>query len=156
MDLSEVSLNPGGAWHFSAYPGRADLLLAALDPTAAYVLIETYDGVHGWHEAFVSISPTEPPKRRLVRRLAFELLVDPTEAAEIGSHLHETGRGFMMYQFRQQPRADFHLPDCPKGRADAMRGHGVELSIDLPHDGEVAVVASPRKSAADDYRRRLS
>ena len=67
-----------------------------------------------------------------------------------------SGGGFGCYQFRQRPRADFHLPDYPQGRADAMRGQGVELVIDLPHDMEVAVLSSPSKAALSHYLRRLA
>ncbi len=156
MELGEVSLNAGGSWRCTVYPGRADLMLAALDPTAGFVLIETYDGGDGWHEAVVSVSPDETSRPRLVRHNRFELLVDPIEAAEIGRHLHASGRGFMSYQFRERPRADFYLPKYPQGRADAMRGQGVELAIDLPHDGDLAVVCSPTKVLVDEYVQRLT
>jgi len=156
MDLGEVSLNEGGSWRGSVYPARAAHLLAALDPTAGFVVIETYDGVNGWHESIVSVSPDEEPRRRLVRHHSFELLVDPVEAAEIGRHLSASGRGFMAYQFRDRPPAQFDLPEHPKGRAEAMRGQGVVLAIDLPHDGELAVVASPSKDAVDEFLLRLA
>jgi hypothetical protein len=37
-----------------------------------------------------------------------------------------------------------------------MRGQGVDLAIDLPHDGEVAVVCSPNKTALIEYVQRLA
>jgi hypothetical protein len=37
-----------------------------------------------------------------------------------------------------------------------MRGQGVDLAIDLPHDGEVAVVWSPNKTAVIEYVQRLA
>lgn len=36
-----------------------------------------------------------------------------------------------------------------------MRGLGVELLINLPHDGEIAVVSSPKRSTLDGYATRL-
>ena len=155
VEIGEVGQNEGGSWRSSIYPGRADLLLQALDPTAEFVLIETSDGEPDWHEAVVSVSPTEAPRPRLVRRHSFDLLVTPEEAAEIGDHLHESGRGFLCFQFRRRP-TDFDLPDYPRGRADAMRGQGVELSIDLPHDGDLAVVVSPSRPSVEAFLRRLA
>ena len=148
-----------GLWWSSVWPGRADVLLAALNPDSAYVLIETWDGKRDWHEAVVSVGVGEEPRTRVVRHHGFDVLVSPQEATAIGRHLHAqglVGGGFICYQFRQRPRASFRLPDYPQGRADAMRGQGVELAIDLPHDGEVAVVNSPSKAALSDYMRRLA
>lgn len=148
-----------GVWRSSVWPGRADVLLAALNPDSAYVLIETWDGDRDWHEAVVSVGVGEEPRTRVVRKHRFDVLVSPEEATAIGRHLHAqgvSGRGFRCYQFRQRPRADFRLPHYPQGCADAMRGQGVELAIDLPHDMEVAVVSSPSKAALSHYLRRLA
>jgi hypothetical protein len=135
-------------------------LLSALDPDWPFVLIETRDGNSDWHEATVSVGPQDQPRLRLVRHHRFDLLVTPAEAIEIGRHLHAQGVGggrLGCYQFRQRPRATFRLPDYSRPRADAMRrGQRVDLAIDLPHDGEVAVVWSPNKTAVIEYVQRLA
>lgn len=145
-------------WSVTASPGRADRLLHALDPDLPWVLIETWDGQADWHEAMVSVGVHEEPRVRLVRHHSFDLLTTPAEAREIGAHLHAQGilgGGLVAFQFRSKPRPTFRLPDYAQGQADAMRGHGVELVINLPHDGEVAVVTSLHESAAAAYAERL-
>lgn len=159
VEISEPYQNDDRLWCASVYPGRADLLLGGLDPALPFVLIETWDGQSDWHEAAVSVGPDEPPRRRIVRSHRFDVLVTPAEAIEIGAHLHAqglSGGGLGCFQFRVRPPATFRLPEWSKGRANAMRGQGVELAIDLPHDDEVAVVSSPTESNLLEYVRRLS
>jgi hypothetical protein len=160
VDVSEPFLNDDRLWQAAVYPGYADVLLRTLDPLMPYVLIETWDGKSEWHEATVSVGPDDEPRSRLVRRHRFDLLVSPAEAVEIGVHLSAEARdgwgGLGCFQFRRRPRSTFHLPDSPRSRADAMRGQGVELEIDLPHDGEVAVVRSPLESNLVQFMRRLA
>lgn len=159
MEISEPYYNDDRLWCASVFPGRADLLLEGLDPAFPFVLIETWDGQRDWHEATVSVGRDEAPRRRIVRYHRFDVLVSPAEAVEIGAHLHAqglSGGGLGCFQFRERPRATFRLPEWSKGRADAMRGQRVELSIDLPHDGEVAVVCSPTESNLLAYVRRLT
>ena len=163
VELAEMRQGDKGMWQTTVWPGRADVLLSALDPDWPFVLIETGDGNSDWHEATVSVGPQDRPRLRLVRHHRFDLLVTPAEAIEIGRHLHAQGvggGGLGCYQFRQRPRATFRLPDYsrprPRARADAMRGQGVDLAIDLPHDGEVAVVCSPNKTALMEYLQRLA
>jgi hypothetical protein len=158
MELGEVHQRDDGLWRVAVWPGRADVLLGPLDSDWPFVLIETWDGNPGWHEATVSVGAHDEPRLRLVRHHRFDLLVTPAEAIEIGRHLHAqgpAGGGLVCYQFRERPRAGFRLPDDPRGRADAMRGQGVDLAIDLPHDGEVAVVCSPNETAVIEYVQRL-
>ena len=73
-----------GLWQVGVWPGRADVLLRALDPDWPFVLIETWDGNSDWHEATVSLGAQDETRLRLVRRHRFDLLVTPAEAAEIG------------------------------------------------------------------------
>lgn len=159
MELGELDQRDGGLWRVTAWPGRADVLLGALDPGWPFVLIETWDGNSGWHEATVSVGAHDEPRLRLVRRHRFDLLVTPSEAIGIGRHLHAqgpAGGGLRCYQFRRRPGAAFRLPDDPRGRAGAMRGQGAVLAIDLPHDGEIALVCSPDKTAVTEYVQRLA
>lgn len=156
--VSVPSQADDGLWCVAVHPGHADLLLAALDAAMSFVLIESWDGISDWHEAVVRIGADAEPRLRVVRRLSFDLLVAPSEAAEIGGQLRElgvAGGGLLCHQFRQRPHANFHMPDSGKARADAARGQGVELTIDLPHDGEVAVVSSPSEDNLKAYVRRL-
>lgn len=155
MELTE---DDHGIWRGSVVGAHADQLLASLDRSAPFVLIETWDGYLDWHEAVVSVGSDDGPRPRTVRRHTFDLLVTPTEAVEIGRQLRGqgvAGGGLVCYQFRSRPHADFRLPDQGRRRADAMRGLGVELMIDLPHDGEVAVVSSPDKAVLEGYAARL-
>ena len=159
MKTPEVLQNDHGLWHTLLPSARADNLLGALDPDAMFVLIETWDGNWDWHEATVSVGPQDEPRTRLVRHHRFDLLVTAAEALEIGRHFHARridGGGLGCYQFRQRPRADFRLPDSPRGRADAMRGQGVDLAIDLPRAGEVAEVCSPSKPTLIEYIQRFA
>ena len=107
----------------------------------------------------VSVGPGDAPRLRVVRHHQFGLLVTPADAVEIGAHLHARGRrggGLGCFQFRRRPPAIFRLPETSRGRADAMRGQAVEMAIELPHDGEVAVVASPNESSLVEYVARLA
>ena len=159
VEISDPYENGAGLWCASVWPGHADQLLRGLDPALPFVLIETWDGQPGWHEATVSVGPNEVPRPRTVRQHGFELLVTPAEAIEIGAHLRAqglSGGGLGCFQFRDRPRDTFRLPDYSTGRADAMRGQRVEIAIDLPHDEEVAVVSSPTESVLIDYLARLS
>lgn len=135
------------------------MLLGGLDPAWPFVLVETWDGQSDWHEAVVGVGPHELPRRRTVRRHQFDVLVDPAEAREIGVQIRAQGTaggGFACFQFRERPRASFRLPEWSRGRADAMRGQGVEIAVELPHDNEVAVVWSPKESTLRDYLDRLA
>jgi hypothetical protein len=159
VEISQPYQNDDRLWCASAYPGHADLLLGGLDPAFPFVLIETWDDQSDWHEAIVSVGLDEQPRRRIVRHHRFDVLVTPAEAIEIGAHLHAQGLkggGLGCFQFRQRPRATFRLPEWSEGRANAMRGQGVELAIDLPHDGEVAVVYSPTESNLLQYVDKLA
>ncbi|MBM0124577.1 hypothetical protein [Pimelobacter simplex] len=107
----------------------------------------------------MSIGLDDVPHRRLVRRHSFDLLVSPAEAAVIGVRLRLqglSGGGFLCHQFQQRPKATFQLPERPRARSDAMRGQGVELTIDLPHDTEVAVVTSPFRANLERFTSRLT
>ena len=154
-----MSYDDNGLWRTSVWPGHADVLLSALDPGAGFVLIETWDGIPGWHDALVTIGAAQEPRTRLVRHHRFDLLVTPTEAIEIGQQLRSqgiAGGGLGCYQFPERPRPDFRLPEDARARADAMRGQGVVLRIDLPHDGEVAVAWSPMKEQLERFARMLT
>lgn len=158
MDLSEPSRQGDGLWCISIHPGHADELLAALDPELPFVLIETWDGLADWHEAVVSVGPDDEARPRLVRRHSFDLLVSPGEAYEVGVHLRAqglAGGGFGCFQFRERPTSEFRLPASPEGRRSAMQRQGVQIAIDLPHDGEVAVVSSLSRTTLDAYFRRV-
>ncbi len=159
MEVSEPCERDNGLWSTIVHPGHADVLLGAIDPQWPFVLIETWDGIPDWHEAIVSIGTEDQPRARLVRKHVFDLLVSPAEAAEIGGYLRGqgfTGGGVQCHQFRQRPSATFRLPDSSMARADAMRGRGVELTIDLPHDAEPAVVSSPSKANLEAFVARLA
>lgn len=159
MNLGALTRDEGGLRRASVWPGHSDVLLAALDPEAAFVLIETWDGNSDWHEAQVSVAVGDEPRTRLVRHHSFDLLVTPEEAIEVGLSLRAQGKtsgGLECHQFRQRPRPEFHLPGNPRARADAMRGHDVLLSIELPHDAEVAVVSSPSRPDLEGYISRLA
>jgi hypothetical protein len=91
VELGEVRQGENGVWRSSVWPGRADVLLAALNPDCAYVLIETWDGDRDWHEAVVSVGIGEEPRTRVVRKHRFDALVSPEEATAIGRHLHAQG-----------------------------------------------------------------
>ncbi len=159
VDATEPRRQGNGLWCTVVHPGHADILLGALDPHAPFVVIESMSGIHDWHEAIVSIGTRDEPQPRLVRRHTFDLLVDPSDAAQIGVHLRHqglAGGGFMCHQFRQRQPATFKLPNSPSARADAVRGQGVELTIDLPHDGEVAVVSALSQSNLVAFMERLA
>jgi len=138
------------------HPGHADELLAALDPDVSFVVIECGDPSLGWHDALVAIGEEVTPRLRRVRNLAFDLLVNPSEAASLGPLVRTEHDGSLRcYQLNAEPRSGFRLPDVGHGRAEAMRGFGVHLMVDLPHDGEGAAITSTGAAALDAFVGRL-
>ncbi|MBM7520463.1 hypothetical protein [Nocardioides nitrophenolicus] len=159
MDLSEPYQQADGLWCVSVNPGHADELLGALDPEFPFVLIETWDGDSDWHEAVVSVGPNDVARPRLVRHHSFDLLVTPVEARGVGVHLRAqglAGGGLGCFQFRERPAPAFRVPASLAGRRSALEGQKVEIAIELPHDGEVAVVASPSRARLIAYGQRLA
>lgn len=158
MDRSyEVALTATGLWRLAVGIGHADELLAAVDPAAAFVLVECGNPSRGWHNAAVTIGDEVAPQVRRVRSLRFDLLVDGTQLPELGPLLRREHDGSLTcYQFAQEPAADFRLPDNEPARTHAMRGQGVLLHLLLPHDGESAVALSPNKSVLEAYMDRLT
>jgi hypothetical protein len=65
VELAEMYQGDNGLWQTAVWPGRADVLLSALDPDWPFVLIETWDGNSDWHEATVSVGPQDQPRLRL-------------------------------------------------------------------------------------------
>lgn len=159
MEVQDPYQTDARLWCAPVHPGHADVLLAALHPDHPFVLIETWDGIGDWHKATVRIGADDEPRPRLVRKHSFDLLVSPAEAAEIGSLLRAqgmSGGGFRCHQFQRHPKATFHVPDSLQASAGAQRGQGVELSIELPHDGEPALVSSPNRANLDAFLARLA
>jgi len=122
---SEVLRTAIGLWRFAVGVGHADELLAAVDPQAAYVLVEFGNPSRGWHDAPVLIGGEASPHVRRVRNLHFDLLVTGTELAALGALMRREHDGSLTcYQFKEKPRADFRLPDHEPARTHAMQGQG--------------------------------
>jgi len=139
-------------------PGRADHLLAALDPEAAHVVVLCGDPGRGWRDLAVDIGTEERPTVRRVRRVSFELLVTGAEAAELGPHLRAEHDGSLhCYQFAALPDDGLHLPlAVPRQHlAQLMRGKGLDLMIELPHDNEVALLTSVDRALLQPLLERL-
>jgi hypothetical protein len=152
--VSDLAQSDDGVWSVGVHPGHADELLEGLDPDYEFVLIKCGDPTLGWHDAQVAIGRGQTRVFR-VRNLAFDVLVTPAEAVELGPQLREQHDGSLTcIQFDREPRAEVQLPE--RGRAAAMRGLGVVVTVTLPHDGEVAVVASADAEALRRFVSRLS
>ena len=153
---SDVVQTATGLWRLGVGVGHADELLAAVDPQAAYVVVECGNPGRGWHDAPVRIGDEAAPQVRRVRGLHFDLLVAGAELTALGSLMRREHDGSLTcYQFEEEPKADFRLPDREPARTHAMRGQGVLLHVQLPHDGESAVVSSPEESVLEAFAARL-
>jgi hypothetical protein len=145
-----------GLWSVGVFPGHADELLGALDPTVPFVLIECGNPRRGWHDALVTIGPESSPVSRRVRNVSFDVLTTPAEASGLGPLLRADHDGRLRaIQLTRQPSAHFRLPMVDRGLARAMRGLGVHLIIDLPHDGEIANIRATQASVLRAFTGRI-
>ena len=158
VGIGQPETDAAGIWSFAVFPGHADELMAALDPALKAVVFEdASDGIAGWHDAAVRLGG-EPPTTHQVRGLAFDLLLTPSQAQEVGGLLRRSAAsGVFCWQAATLPRdRHFRLSDKRnRGMRGAMVGLGISLAIDLPHDGEVAVVATVSERLAFEAIERL-
>lgn len=126
-------------------PATVPELTAALDPSAAHVLLPGFTPIHGldWQDVLIPMSSDRAltPTRATVRRMTTDVLLGTAEFIELASELSDIGITVM--QFHQLPRADVDYEDSqPHARVARYRLSGLTVSIDLPHAGEAALIAA--------------
>jgi len=156
LTVNEPTRDESGLWSVSFWPGHADELLAALDPTVPFVIIACGDPSLGWHDAPVAIG-AEPPRLRRVRALNFEVLVDPADAKTLGPSVRASHDGELdCIQMSREPAKHFRLPPSGVALRQAIRSLGVHLIVHLPHDAEVGMARSADEQPVEEFARRLT
>ncbi|NJC69602.1 hypothetical protein HC031_07695 [Planosporangium thailandense] len=147
--MGDVSETADGLYAVSIWPASAAMLAQAPDPAAGPVVVEGYLAAgSGWTKLrlpFFGI-PGDELQQLTVRRMSLDLLLSPSEFAQLAPRLEGTRvAGLEFWQtYRDQVPQHASLSDKQgKARRAAFIGLDVAIAVQLPHDGEVAVLAAP-------------
>ncbi len=149
-----------GRWTFSVWPAHLGSLAAALDPSLEFVVVEDHVAIGGsWRSALVQLDDSGAAllDGAAVRLLRMDLLVTPEQFQQVALTLQTAGDGgVFLWQSGRRPPDAFRLSDKEgPARAAAIRALDIRLVIELPHDGEVAVIAAASEQEARAAAARL-
>lgn len=147
----EVRQDDDGIWSVGVWPAHLSEVARAVDPAVGVVVVEGHGVVGwGWRTLATPLSAALPSSARpwTVRRMSLDLLLTPAQLVEVAPELQAaTDGGALVWQSTRRPPDGFALGSKDgHGRAAAMRGLDIRLVIDVPHDGEVAVLLSPTEA----------
>ena len=160
----ELSRGDFGLHYFMTPPLKLSRFVLACDPTIPIVLIARYTPID-W-TPFVrtrvplSTDDRRVPQVRTVRRLTMDLLMTWPEFESAMDEFEGNGSaavgGLRFWQVTREPspRYDFERLK-PEAKVAVYRNQGVILALDLPHNLEVGMVASPDEEALRRARDRL-
>ncbi|MCC2322261.1 hypothetical protein [Cellulomonas xiejunii] len=140
-----------GLWTAGAWPAHLSDIVRATDPGLEFVVVEDHCAADWrWTPLAVPLSEHSdaPASRWTVRRMSFDLLLTPVQLRDAAPELQTaTDGGALIWQSSRRPPDTFALRDKHgSARAAAMRGLDIRLVIDVPHDGEVAVLTAPTEA----------
>lgn len=142
-----------GWWTVTVWPGHLSELAAALNPEFGFVVLEDHVAVGSdWRTVPVPVNESDKGFVNDVaaRFVRMDLLMTPEQFRRDASKLQDASDGgAFIWQTSRRPPVSFRLSD--KGghaRTAAVQRLGIRLIIDLPHDGEVAVVAAASEAEA--------
>ncbi|MGI4896386.1 MAG: hypothetical protein ACRYF3_14865 [Janthinobacterium lividum] len=145
-NLGEVTQHEMGWSSVPIWYGHLTELTAAMDPDVAFVVVEGHLalGINEWQPSALPLSRRSSQRQHtwMTRRVSFDLLMTPLELTGAAEELRSaTDGGALLWQAGRRPPAAFFL-DSKHGAAlaAAMRGLDIRLIIDLPHDGETALM----------------
>jgi hypothetical protein len=149
-----------GWWTVTVWPGRLSSLAAALDPEVDVVVVEDHAAV-GWAWRTLGVPVNELEAGFVddvaVRLVRMDLLMTLEQFRRDASKLQAAGDGgALIWQTSRRPPATFRLSEKNgHARAVAVQDLDIRLIIDLPHDGEVAVIAAASELEASAAAARL-
>lgn len=150
-----------GWWTVAVWPGHLSSLTAAVNPELGFVVLEDHAAV-GWAWRTIRIPVNESETGFVsdvaVRHVRMDLLMTPDQFRRDASKFEDASDGgALIWQTSRKPPVSFRLSDKEgDARAAAVQGLGIRLIIDLPHDGEVAVIAAASEAEAHAAATRLS
>jgi len=153
VDVGSPEARGDGWWTLTVWPGHLSSLAAALNPELRFVVLEDHAAV-GWDWRTMRVPVNESETGFVndvaVRLIRMDLLMTPDQFRRDASKLQDaTDGGALLWQTRRQPPANARLSDkAGPARAAAIQGLGIGLIIDLPHDGELAVIAAASEAEA--------
>ena len=160
VNIGSPEARSDGWWTMAVWPGHLTSLAAALNPELGFVVLEDHAAV-GWVWSVVPVPVNQSDSglvdHAAVRLLRMDLLMTPHQFQREASKLQDAGNGgALIWQASRQPPASFRLSDKDDhARAAAVQGLDIRLIIDLPHDGEVAVIAAASEAEARAAAARL-
>ena len=161
MNVGNVEARGDGWWTLAVWPADLNSLALALDPLCQFVVLEDHAAVgRKWRAVRVPLNESESGSVDdvQVRLVRMDLLMTPEQFRRDALKLQESsgGGGALIWQTTRKPPAGFRLSEKEgAARAAAVRGLDVRLIIDLPHDGELAVIAAASEQEARAAATRL-
>lgn len=159
--IGELRQGDDGLWTAGAWPAHLSEITRAVDPGLDFVVVEDHCAVDWrWQTLEVPLSdqPGSTAHHWTVRRMSLDLLLTPAQLTDAAPELQTaTDGGALVWQSSRRPPGAFALRDKHgPARAAAMRGLDIRLVIDVPHDGEVAVLTAPTEALLVQALERLA
>lgn len=159
--MGELRQSDDGLWSVGAWPAHLSEIARAVDPGLEFVVVEDHCVVDWrWRtlEAPLSDHSHPPVSRWTVRRMSLDLLLTPAQLRDAARELQTaTDGGALVWQSSRRPPDGFALrAKQGPARAAAIRGLDIRLVIDVPHDGEVAVLTAPTEALLVQALERLA
>lgn len=132
-------------WSLDVWGGTTTELLQSLDPNVPHVVVEGH-GVPSrpqqWSRETLPLSDEPGSQRRLtVRHLRYDLLLSYEETIGLAETLDRAGDGgLLMWQTTDVPDQYRLLDHAQEAWRKAMGGLSINLIIERPHLGEVAIL----------------
>ncbi|WP_234659983.1 hypothetical protein [Agromyces marinus] len=161
MNVGSPEARGDGWWTVAVWPGHLSSLAAALNPGLEFVILEDHAAV-GWDWRSVRVPVNESETGFVedvaVRFVRMDLLMTPDQFRRHALKLQSgSDGGALIWQLSRKPPVNFRLSDKEgDARAAAIRGLDIRLIIDLPHDGEVAVISAAAEVEARAVVTRLA
>jgi hypothetical protein len=157
----ELRQGDHGLWTVGAWPAHLSEITRAIDPGVDFVVVEDHCAAdRRWRTLEVPLSDRSdsPARRWTVRRVSLDLLLTPAQMADAAPELQTaTDGGALIWQSSRRPPDAFALRDKHgPARAAAIRGLDIRLVIDIPHDGELAVLTAPTEALLVQALERLT
>ncbi|GEM_PF-2798661 len=161
VEITKPQQGDSGLWTVGAWPAHLSEIARAVDPGLDFVVLEDHCATDWqWRTLEVPLSDhaDSPASRWTVRLLQFDLLLTPAQLTQAAPELQTASDGgATIWQSSRRPPDGFALRHKHgTARAAAMRGLDIRLVIDVPHDGEVALLTAPTEALMVQALERLA
>lgn len=160
MNVGSPEARGDGWFSLAVWPGHLSELAVALNPELGFVVLEDHAAVGAtWRSMSVPLNESETGfvTDVAVRLVRMDLLMTTDQFRRDASKLQiANDGGALIWQTSRKPPPSFRLSEKDgQARAAAVHNLDIRLIIDLPHDGEVAVIAAPSEAEARAAGARL-